>query len=77
MSKKLTPWFPASVTPVHRGWYLARSTDEDYLFVEQAKGLPVKRFWNGRYWEWKAQDGVMRSAAFSKHDQWRGLAEKP
>jgi thioesterase domain-containing protein len=44
MSKKLTPWFPGHVKPVHHGIYETDADTED--------GAPCYQSWNGLWWGW-------------------------
>lgn len=69
MSKQeVTPWFPASVTPVRRGIY-------EYQYGPGSHDKRIQRFhWDGVMWrpigklaEWTAE------TAHVYRDQWRGL----
>lgn len=81
MSKKKTPWFPASVDPVRSGVY-----ECDRLEVYEGGYRRFRRFlnWDGMEWSFTKDDysiGI-RSGGFasmwdSDKDKWRGLASDP
>jgi hypothetical protein len=71
--QKLTPWFPAHVTPVRPGDYL---TGDDGIY----------RNWDGERWSfhWTPMDTPERIERQKNHRwvhgvhiTWRGLAEQP
>jgi hypothetical protein len=70
MSKKLTPWFPEGVTPVHAGVYETDSEVEDGRCYQ---------FWTGRSWGYcsHAPEHAMRWRSSYQQPRWRGLAKKP
>lgn len=74
MSKKLTPWFPCSVKPVHVGTYEVRLWDN----YEQKYVEAYMYQWIGKYWSSYGDRlaGVDRPG-WHKKDEWRGLAVKP
>lgn len=81
--QRLTPWFPASVKPVHVGYYEVRN--ESYMHWN-SKGRLVgrkSRYWNGKKWLTTDPKGhlgfISEPSIMGSHpsQQWRGLAEKP
>ena len=71
MSKKLTPWFPASTAPHHRGVY---------EIVTAFKG-PHFSYWDGKrfgYFTRTAGEAFLcRNSMKHGRFPWRGLAKKP
>lgn len=72
MSKKLTPWFPPHVKPVHKGVYETTSPSETRVF----------QYWGGEFFGLTATsvDDAMRfphEKSRWQDDAWRGLAKKP
>jgi hypothetical protein len=72
MSKKLTPWFPASVKPVREGVY-----QRDW------SSRPGYALWSEGVWHWTSwvsaaeaavESGISRATAAIR---WRGLASDP
>lgn len=41
MKNKLTPWFPTTIKPVHRGWYQTNFLGYAYTGYS---------YWHGSYW---------------------------
>lgn len=75
MSKKLTPWFPPEVKPVHIGVY---ETAEPNLDSE------CFQHWNGSFWglcsssaRYAATNGQANGFSGFQQTMWRGLAKKP
>lgn len=72
---KLTPWFPASVKPVHVGVYEVEDGIEDNEVWYS--------HWDGKKFNYWCCGGPEMAYEFSdmrislKPDKWRGLAEKP
>lgn len=62
MKQQRTPWFPASVKPVHVGRYEYR-----------IGGVTLKLHWTGKTWR---TSGGRRMSVWPD-DQWRGLVERP
>lgn len=72
--KKLTPWFPATVKPVHVGMYETRR--KTFNFVPRP--LYLRLYWNGEYWSYPHYSRYSNALATMRgDDKWRGLAEKP
>jgi hypothetical protein len=71
MSKKLTPWFPGHVKPVHHGIYETDADTED--------GAPCYQSWNGLWWGWCSSwsDFAVDSPSTYQTPNWRGLAKAP
>lgn len=77
MSKKLTPWFPPNVKPVHEGAYLVKFGDgswsEDHAYAYFRAGL----------WSYgkASPDAAMNAWDYYtvalQNKQWRGLAKNP
>ena len=73
-NKKLTPWFPGHVKPVHVGVYQTCGMTSD-----------TKRFqyWRGEGWGFcsytakEADEAYSLGLSGSQKPQWRGLAKKP
>ena len=63
---KRTPWFPASVKPVHVGWYEASI----------GNCMVRRRYFDGNRWRFGGKVGVI-SDLFESYSgsQWRGLTE--
>lgn len=78
MKAKLTPWFPASVKPVHVGVYLRR-------FSWNSADSGNYAYWNGAFWGmfvagYESPDDAYRlkDSPTTYHNlQWRGLASDP
>lgn len=62
---KRTPWFPASVKPVHVGVY-----EVSYL---RDAGVIKRRRWTGQRWERLDQPHCVFGITMG--DKWRGLAQ--
>lgn len=74
MSKKLTPWFPGSVKPVHVGSYEVRLWDK---WCNEYASTGTYQ-WNGKYWSaYGERTAGMDRPGWHPKDQWRGLAEQP
>lgn len=70
---RLTPWFPASVKPVRKGWY---------EYSGRAMDAGMRMFWNGRqfgYWATEAAYVTNNWVRWHSEDddRWRGSATKP
>lgn len=63
----LTPWFPPTIKPVHRGEYLTRDGAND--------DLPTMMLWDGKAWRYC--DGTIAKWAIKRGREWRGLAFDP
>lgn len=75
MSKKLTPWFPAKVKPVHVGVY---QTIQSHFPGSKT----FYQFWDGQRWGFSGHTANeafedKRVKSFYQDGDWRGLAEKP
>lgn len=75
MSKKLTPWFPGSVKPVHVGIYMLMDGLGERIGYQH---------WNGSWWScWTPSIEDAAIAKFTsahaecQNYKWRGLAEQP
>lgn len=64
-AKKLTPWFPPEVKPVHVGWYERQHLAGFFHFFT---------WWNGEYFQCSEDEP---DCAFCQNQPWRGLAEPP
>lgn len=62
MSKKLTPWFPHKIKPVHVGWY-----DAEHRYEEDPW------YWDGKLWRNAPGSWV----CLTQNRKWRGLLVKP
>lgn len=67
MSKKLTPWFPGEIKPLHKGRYNASHWRNAASFF----------VWDGRYWRFPKGVDLAGQKCFSQNKEWRGLAKKP
>mgnify|MGYP001051620624 CR=1 FL=1 len=68
MSKELTPWFPAEVKPVRKGFY-----ERDYGFEQE----DIADYWDGNaWWVIPTYDLTERIPGLPVLP-WRGLAKKP
>jgi hypothetical protein len=66
MSKKMTPWFPSRIKPVHVGVY---ETDLDGYFGYS--------FWNGKRWGDTAHKPELANEwRGMQQKKWRGFEEK-
>lgn len=74
MKRKLTPWFPPEIKPVHVGWYdVANLKMEPHFFP------PWFFHWNGTTWDsFGSFPGPFKPNPYVVQDvPWRGLARKP
>lgn len=74
----VTPWFPAAINPVRRGWYEVRNkTPLHWNARGKLVGRPF-RYWSGHRWL-TAEPGISWSevSIFSTHPEheWRGRAK--
>lgn len=72
---KLGPIMPASIKPVHVGWYA-----RDYSSDQNGPGfwLMSRDYWDGQHWHVGLDNGTFQRAPDSNPvERWRGLAEKP
>ena len=62
----MTPWFPATIKPVHIGTYKRR--------LHAGKGTPRVRMspWDGKQWEFYGRASIHQTAGF----EWCGITEK-
>lgn len=70
MSKKVTPWFPPSIKPVHIGAYKTNN------------GRLGFSYWNGLAWGVQSSSPLTAhiyktTRGATQDKQWRGLAVKP
>jgi hypothetical protein len=69
MSKKMTPWFPVNIKPVHVGVY---ETD--------LAGYLGYSYWNGKYWSDTSfkldMERVIKRRRGMQNKEWRGFKEK-
>jgi hypothetical protein len=76
MAKRLTPWFPANVKPVHVGRYEVIRKDVSASYPQRTKLL-----WDGADWRHTSTSGDPRyeggHADMSGKNKWRGLASAP
>lgn len=77
MSKKLTPWFPPTVKPVHIGCY---QTEDSAACLRN--GMHGYQYWTGARWgrfeitKTGAEASKSSDSTFQVN-YWRGLAVKP
>lgn len=72
MSKKLTPWFPPHVNPIHEGVYISTLAKSEKFYRRWTKnGWTV----GGRTVE--VAEKATRLSVMHGLLHWRGLAEKP
>lgn len=79
MKPKMTGWFPASINPVHVGWYPVEAPKGNCYFSDNVTGATVKRtkrYWDGLRWKWRNEKNRMVNAGIADEDQWRGFAEE-
>jgi hypothetical protein len=74
---KTTEWFPATVNPVHIGYYEVR-----YSWEKEDEKYPSMHFWDGQKWQFdEGLDGYLSwgNPIYQKEilkEFWRGLKEK-
>lgn len=74
-----TPWFPAAVNPVRRGWYEVRNKKPMHW---NARGRLIgrpSRYWTGREWRTaEPRHPWSDPSIFGTHPnhEWRGLNKK-
>ena len=64
---KVTPWFPADVKPVRKGYYQRQYRDSCMWWPDK---------WDGKEWKLCNEDGTIIGPSFNDMP-WRGLAFGP